>query len=417
MLTEEKLRQENKQLLEMNRRIEKQKDECQAKLDVFEVKRQEQIAKLHNDMQSLIASRKLAIDELSSRHQSETKLRSEYDACRSLCNKYHADAAQYAERCHTLEEAQAHILTDTNQIRSQLAVTSQLTKDQATQIIDLERRLMQSNELSKTSNQRQTLLEQQLRDLRLTSEKYQISMQGQIEEYSKQNIQLEDKINTLETSNSLLKEELTALQADNECLTLMSKQDKNLSQELQQQLEQLQEQHREENELQQNEIESLRAELNEKNSDQQAYAILKASFTEIEKRCVKHQKTELEVKRQLAVHQKFINDLQREIQDLTERLSAGADEYKTLFRKYTLLERSTKQEKPNTTTDSFYDDEDLDSILRDTQQDQETKNPSTRTSLIDDDDAEVQQCPMCYWEFPQHMNVDTKREHIEHHFQ
>jgi len=306
-------------------------------------------------------------------------------------------------------------------MRSQLTVTSQLTKDQATQIIDLERRLMQSNELSKSSNQRQTLLEQQLRDLRLTSEKYQISMQGQIEEYSKQNIQLEDKINTLETSNSLLKEELTALQADNECLTLMSKQDKNLSQELQQQLEQLQEQHREENELQQNEIESLRAELNEKNSDQQAYAILKASFTEIEKRCVKHQKTELEVKRKLTGFQDFINELQREIQDLTERLSAGADEYKTLFRKYTLLERQIEinheQEKPNTTNESDLNEEELFSVLRNTYEDkEETKIPSTRTSLVDVD-AEVQQCPVCYWQFPARMTIDSKREHIEQHFQ
>ncbi len=31
MLTEEKLRQENRQLLDMNRRLESQKDECQAK--------------------------------------------------------------------------------------------------------------------------------------------------------------------------------------------------------------------------------------------------------------------------------------------------------------------------------------------------------------------------------------------------
>lgn len=36
------------------------------------------------------------------------------------------------------------------------------------------------------------------------------------------------------------------------------------------------------------------------NSLQQAYATLKISFTEIEKRCVKHQKSEIEVKRKLA---------------------------------------------------------------------------------------------------------------------
>jgi len=152
---------------------------------------------------------------------------------------------EHAERCRVLEAAQAHILSDANQTRSQLAVTSQLTKDQATQIIDLERRLMQSNELSKTSNQRQALLEQQLRDLRLTSEKYQLSMQGQLDEQSKQAIQREDQIIALESINNLLKEELNSLKADNEYLSSISKQDKDS-------VEQLQELHRkyqEENEM------------------------------------------------------------------------------------------------------------------------------------------------------------------------
>jgi hypothetical protein len=131
-----------------------------------------------------------------------------------------------------LETAHNHILSDTNQIRSQLAVTSQLTKDQATQIIDLERRLMQSNELLKTSSQRQALLEQQLRDLRLTSEKHQLSMQGQLDEQSKQAIQREDQIIALESINNLLKEELNSLKVDNEYLSSIAKQDKDLAEEL-----------------------------------------------------------------------------------------------------------------------------------------------------------------------------------------
>lgn len=32
-------------------------------------------------------------------------------------------------------------------------------------------------------------------------------------------------------------------------------------------------------------------------------------------------------------------------------------------------------------------------------------------------DSEVNQCPMCYWQFPRGMTVDGKREHIENHFQ
>ncbi len=53
-------------------------------------------------------------------------------------------------------------------------------------------------------------------------------------------------------------------------------------------------------------MEILRAELNEKESDQQAYVVLKTSFTEIEKRCVKHQKSEIEVKKQLTVYKEFV---------------------------------------------------------------------------------------------------------------
>jgi chromosome segregation ATPase len=201
-----------------------------------------------------------------------------------------------------LESAQSQILSETNQVRSQLAVTTQLTKDQATQIIDLERRLMQTSELSKTSNQRQALLEQQLRDLRLTSEKHQLSMQGQAETFTKQN----EKINQLETTNTLLQEEMNSLKTDNECLALACQQEKELAQDLQQQLDQLRDQHRIEKESAQNEIELLQNQLNETNLSQQAYVTLKNSFTEIEKRCVKHQKSEIEVKRQLSVYKTFV---------------------------------------------------------------------------------------------------------------
>jgi hypothetical protein len=115
-----------------------------------------------------------------------------------------------------------------NEIRSQLGVTSQLTKDQAIQIVDLERHLMQSNDLSKSSNQCQTILEQQLRDLRLTSEKYQISMQGQLNAYSKQITQREDQINALETANDLLKQELKSVKTDRECESSMPKQEQQI---------------------------------------------------------------------------------------------------------------------------------------------------------------------------------------------
>ncbi|CAF4669978.1 unnamed protein product [Rotaria sp. Silwood1] len=432
MLTEEKLRQENRQLLDMNRRLELQKDEYKAKLDVVEVKTKEHNHKIYNEMQTLIASHKTAIDELSSRQQAESKLRTEYDACRALCNQYQTESLQQAERCRALEDSQAKVQSETNQIRSQFSITSQLTKEQATQIIDLERRLMQSNELTKTSNQRQTLLEQQIRDLRLTSEKSQASIQTQIDTYSIQIAQKEEEINELKTTNNLLNEEINSLKVNNESLLLVSKQDKELAQTLQNQLDQLSEQYCLENELAQNEIKSLQNQLNEMNLSQQAYMALKTSFIEIEKRCVKHQKSEIEVKKQLSAYKDFVNDLQLEVQDLTERLTAGAEEYKTLFRKYTTLERQLEmnrsQEKPTTnnlTNESIFDEEAIESILRNAYEPQQVKtedqtNEENKNTLlpkpINDADGEIRECPMCYWEFPQHMTLDGKKEHIEHHF-
>jgi len=74
---------------------------------------------------------------------------------------------------------------------------------------------------------------------------------------------------------------------------LRSKQDKDLVQDLQQQVDQSRKQYGLENEL-----------------DQQVYMALKTSFTELEKRCVKHQKTEIEVKRQLTSYQSFVVSFQ-----------------------------------------------------------------------------------------------------------
>jgi DNA repair exonuclease SbcCD ATPase subunit len=300
--------------------------------------------------------------------------------------------------------------------------------------------LMQSNDLSKTSNQRQTLLEQQLRDLRLTSEKHQLSMQGEIDEYKNQFARQDSQINALQTANQLLKAEIKSLYADNEALTVMARKDKDLSEQLQQLLEQVREQHCMENEATQNDIELLQFELKEMSSTQQDYMSLKTSVTQLEKLCVKHQKSELEVKRQISVYKNFVNDLQREILELTERLAAGADEYKTLFRKYALLEHTAginqqqeeRSDPPVTTTatkvltnEPTPNEDELYSLLRNAYENQtERQNDengqentaiSTRTSLANID-AEVRQCPMCYWEFPQHITFDGKREHIEHHF-
>jgi hypothetical protein len=51
MLLEGKLRQENQYLLEVNRRLEQQKDECKAKFELLNHKSEEYIRKVKNDLQ------------------------------------------------------------------------------------------------------------------------------------------------------------------------------------------------------------------------------------------------------------------------------------------------------------------------------------------------------------------------------
>jgi hypothetical protein len=77
----------------------------------------------------------------------------------------------------------------------------------------------------------------------------------------------------------------------------------------------------------------------------------------------------------------------------------GADEYKTLFRKYVALERSMG-------TNNQVEEE---------EEQQRARSLSARSSLANVDE-QVKQCPVCYWEFPTLMTIDGKREHIEKHF-
>ena len=167
----------------------------------------------------------------------ESNLRVQFDTCQKLCEQYQSDSLRYAERSRTLEDAHAQVSNDAAQLRSQLAVTSQLTKDQATQIIGLERQLMQSNELAKASNQRQLSLEQQLRDLRLTSEKHQLSTEGQLNEYKTLIKQNTDQIETLAKDNNSLREEVNSLRANNGRLAEQSEADKATIKDLTEQLD------------------------------------------------------------------------------------------------------------------------------------------------------------------------------------
>lgn len=101
--------------------------------------------------------------------------------------------------------------------------------------------------------------------------------------------------------------------------------------------------------------------------------------------------------------------MQHEIQELTERVASGADEYKALFRKYTLLQQNMQ---PNT------HEEDLFSLVRNAVEIQQAQDKETTllNSSSGDSVKEVRECPMCYWPFPPHLTLEAKREHIDNHF-
>lgn len=237
MLVEEKLRQENRHLLDINRRLEQQKDEWKAKVETLTFKTNEYMAKANNDMQTLASTHKATINELAARKQLEEKLRTEHDACLILCNQYKDESLQFAERCRELEEAKDELENDYARLQSQTLANVQVKNEQLAKINDLEKRLAKSTDLVKTANQYQLQLEQQLRDLHLTSEKYQKSIQGQIEAYNKQAAQQENQIHALESANSLLKDELQSIKADNTFLLAMAKEDKQLIKDLQDQID------------------------------------------------------------------------------------------------------------------------------------------------------------------------------------
>lgn len=43
---------------------------------------------------------------------------------------------------------------------------------------------------------------------------------------------------------------------------------------------------------------------------------------------------------------------------------------------------------------------------------EEEKDPTQKKTS----NEEIRECPMCYWEFPNHLTLDNKRDHIDNHF-
>lgn len=416
MLLEEKLRQENRQLLEKNRRLEEEHEQIKLKFDLNDTKFNEYLTKTKSELQILAEKHKQTIDELNSRQRIEAKLRAEYETSVELCHQYQNESLRFAERCRDLEETHSHLKTELHRFRTQLSSSNQLVDEQTIQIVELEKSLIASNEALKISHQQQNHLEQQIRDLRLSTEKYQMNLQCKLEAFAKQASQHENQIHALETANNLLKNELKTVNDDKTFLLTMIEEDKLQAKQSQDEIQKLQMEKLEA----QKQIENLRRELEENRALVQA-------VNEIQKRCVKHQKGEIDAK--------------RKVEELTERLTIGGDEYKSLYRKYVSLQQSIGKNsknlsKQNSTTtlsnETGLNEEALVSLLRNSyelQQQQQQVAAATTTTTVEpkpneeetkqkksNDDEEIRECPMCYWEFPNHLTLDRKKEHIDAHF-
>lgn len=226
MLLEEKLRQENRQLLEQNRRLEELHQQIQVKLDLNDAKFNDYIAKTKNEMQILANTHKTTIDELTARQRVEEKLRAEFEASMELCHQYQSESLRFAERCRALEDAHTELTGEVQRLRAQLSLSNQSIDEQTIQIVELEKSLINSTEALKKADQYQNQLEQQLKDLGATAEKYQKNVQGKLDAFAKQASQQENQIHALESANELLKDELKKVNEEKVFLLNMLEEEK-----------------------------------------------------------------------------------------------------------------------------------------------------------------------------------------------
>jgi TATA-binding protein-associated factor Taf7 len=47
------------------------------------------------------------------------------------------------------------------------------------------------------------------------------------------------------------------------------------------------------------------------------------------------------------------------------------------------------------------------------EEEEDNEEKKNQTSVVNE---EIRECPMCYWEFPKHLTLENKKEHIENHF-
>ena len=93
-----------------------------------------------------------------------------------------------------------------------------------------------------------------------------------------------------------------------------------------------------------------------------------------------------------------------------------------------MVAKANQQTKTNPTTLSYetgLNEEALVTLLRNSYELQQQENneeeeqPITTTVVTSQkthDEEEIRECPMCYWEFPEHFKLNAKKTHIDNHF-
>lgn len=427
LFTIEKLRQDNRQLTELKRRLEIENEEFRGRLSLERVGNDEQVTQLKEKIQELISEKSRTAAELEALAETSSRLNEEIGQCQRLVEKYKNESTENAERCVTIEATRAELNRELEQIRAQYAAMSQLAQEQATQIVELRDILSQAEDKNKISTERQQFLEQQLRDFHLTNDKTKKSIEGKIESQVRELAESRAHNQQLEKRNEALQKDFDIVKAEKDNLV-------ELSERKQDRIEQLT------NEMKTNQ-ESFQAELNAANEkihqleekfkeeaiesrrnlvgEQESTQVLKISINQLKDRCLKHQKSEMEVKKQLLGYQNLADSLRREIEELTARLAESADKYKELHSKYIEVQtdkkpRATeKKEEPAVRPTPVYVERPLDAHDALLEGPQAEVKPARRTN---DDAVDNNSCPVCAAIFDSKWDIRQKTEHIESHF-
>ncbi|CAF0721947.1 unnamed protein product [Didymodactylos carnosus] len=350
ILTEEKLKNDCKQLLSINRKLEKENDQLKMQMDQIEIKSNEIVNKMNQDIIAREKQHASLASELDGYNQREMSLKADYLQCRELYQTQSETVQLYLSKLAELEVDKQELETKIKKVRllyddaiEKLQMQTQTCKHQQIQIGKL--RVMNVDNLK-----------EQRCDLKMSHEKHLMSVQKQLDIERNKFLQLssshqdltsryelvDDQMKALASTNAILKDELKQKAHDNEQLhcvcfeksemLALLEERYNLKQceteTFQQQMGQAK-----------SELELIRTELEDLKANQQSHNALKLSYSVVEKRCLKHQKQEKDYKKQVDVLQDHIRDQQNEINELRDRLHEAGSEYKTIYRKYLQMQR------------------------------------------------------------------------------